>query len=391
MGPSRRECQSGSHVSTLVELLLLPAVQYQTNPKPPAVGSDSTTTLQGCYADADGGDRRMTPLWSDDRMTPTLCGLLAKHEGYTVAGLKYHRECWCVMLRSQDRPGCLSCCTCGQTASAPDRYRAVLLPPLFCVPCRASNDLTYVTALGTSTGCTATCAGDAASKCGGSRALSVYSLPGFTAIGCFRDSWNRMLPDLLHTNGLMNPARCAGLAKDNGYTVFGIQNSVECRAGTDVARAKSLGASTACTMACHNAPTGECGGNLANAVYVVGSNRPPAAAAPNKGFTVVGCYRDNIADRGLTNLLASDVSMTVDKCAAMAKKAGAGAVHWQVVRHRRCERAAHNSRAVCVLRGNLCVKVYSLHACSHKQSVVCLTSCRVHGLWSAVGPELLCR
>jgi hypothetical protein len=131
-----------------------------------------------------------------------------------------------------------------------------------------------------------------------------------------------MLPDLLQTSGLMNPARCAGLAKDNGYTVFGIQNSVECRAGTDVARAKSLGASTACTMACHNAPTGECGGNLANSVYVVGSNRPPAAPAANKGYTAVGCYRDKIADRGLPDLLLVDVGITVDKCADWARKSG---------------------------------------------------------------------
>lgn len=228
-------------------------------------------------------------------------------------------------------PGCLSCCTCSQTALAPDCHRAHSSRLFSVYPRRASNDLTYVTALGTGTGCTATCAGDAASRCGGSRALSVYTLPNFTAIGCFRDSWDRMLPEPLQTNGLMNPARCAGLAQDNGYTVFGIQNSVECRAGTDIARAKSLGASTACTMACHNAPTGECGGNLANSVYVVGSNRPPAAPAANRFFTAVGCYRDNIADRGLSNLLASDVGMTVDKCAAMARKAGAGGVHWQVV------------------------------------------------------------
>lgn len=131
-----------------------------------------------------------------------------------------------------------------------------------------------------------------------------------------------MVPNLLQTSGLMNPARCAGLAKDGGYTVFAIQNSVECRAGNDVARAQSLGTSTACTMACHNAPTGDCGGNLANAVYVVGSNTPPAAPTASKGYTSVGCYKDNIADRALPRLLATDVGMTVDKCAALARKEG---------------------------------------------------------------------
>lgn len=51
-------------------------------------------TLQGCYADAAGGDRRMQPLFSDDRMTPTFCAQLAKHEGFKVFGLKWYRECW---------------------------------------------------------------------------------------------------------------------------------------------------------------------------------------------------------------------------------------------------------------------------------------------------------
>jgi hypothetical protein len=70
-------------------------LQYQvTDTAPAAASSDTTPTLQGCYADGEGGDRRMTPLWSDDRMTADFCALLAKHEGFKVFGLKWHRECW---------------------------------------------------------------------------------------------------------------------------------------------------------------------------------------------------------------------------------------------------------------------------------------------------------
>lgn len=101
-----------------------------------------------------------------------------------------------------------------------------------------------------------------------------------------------------------------------------------CRAGSDVARAKSLGASTACTASCHNAPTGDCGGTLASTVYVVGSNRPAAAPAANRGYTSVGCYADNIADRALPALLATDLGMTVDKCGALAQKAGGANMIW---------------------------------------------------------------
>lgn len=156
-------------------------------------------------------------------------------------------------------------------------------------------------------------------------------MPDFTKLGCYQDSWDRMLPQLLQTSGLMTPTRCAQLAKDGGYTVFGLQNAVECWAGTDIARAKSLGASAACTSGCYNAPAGDCGGTLASSVFVVGSNRP-ASAAPAlslRDFTAVGCYSDNIADRALPTLLKTDVGMTVDVCAKLAKAAGgSGGGRW---------------------------------------------------------------
>lgn len=94
--------------------------------------------------------------------------------------------------------------------------------------CRASNDLTYATALGTSTGCTSSCMGDPSQKCGGSEALTIYTLPDFTKLGCYMDSWDRMLPNLLQRNGFMTPAKCAELAADAGYIVLGLQNTVEC-------------------------------------------------------------------------------------------------------------------------------------------------------------------
>lgn len=94
------------------------------------------------------------------------------------------------------------------------------------------------------------------------------------------------------------------------------------RAGTDTTRAKSLGVSTDCTERCNSAPTGDCGGELANTVYVVGSNRPAAVPAANRDYTLVGCYKDDMADRGLPRLLETDVAMTVEKCARLAQQAG---------------------------------------------------------------------
>lgn len=97
---------------------------------------------------------------------------------------------------------------------------------------------------------------------------------------------------------------------------------LHCRAGNDATRAKSLGVSADCTERCTSAPTGDCGGTLANTVYAVGSSRPALAPAAARGFAFVGCFKDNIADRGLPRLLETDVGMTVERCARLAQKAG---------------------------------------------------------------------
>lgn len=93
---------------------------------------------------------------------------------------------------------------------------------------RGSNDLTYATALGTSSSCDTACLGNPQESCGGREALSVYSVPGFNKLGCYADSWDRMLPNQLQTSPLMTPAKCSVLAADGGYTVFGVQNGNQC-------------------------------------------------------------------------------------------------------------------------------------------------------------------
>lgn len=104
------------------------------------------------------------------------------------------------------------------------------------------------------------------------------------------------------------------------------------RAGTDLVRATSLGKSSDCTKSCWSSPTGDCGGPLANTVYVQDSSSQAAAAAADVisspvssvPVTSLGCYRDSIADKALPQLLATDAAMTVDKCANMALAAGQG-------------------------------------------------------------------
>lgn len=125
---------------------------------------------------------------------------------------------------------------------------------------RGSNDAAFATALGASAaGCDTPCLGDAHENCGGAAALRVYRLPNFHKLGCFADSWDRMLPTLLQTSGAITAARCSQLAEAGGFSVWGLQNSNQCWAGNDIARATSLGASAACTKRCYDDPVGDCG------------------------------------------------------------------------------------------------------------------------------------
>lgn len=177
------------------------------------------------------------------------------------------------------------------------------------------------------------------------------------------------------------------------------------RAGSDRARAISLGVSNGCSKACYSGPTGDCGGELATTVYVVGNNKPVAAPAANKGYTAMGCFQDNIADRAMT-LLKTDQGMTVDKCAAMAQKAGGWAMQKLFAS---CLEAAKCGWVVkCSFAHHYSVPTHPLKAhertsfnmvlpwsgtCISRPSCVrtCCACCRVHTVWGAMGNIMLWR
>eukprot|EP00879_Flechtneria_rotunda_P010453 GHRR01010929.1.p1 GENE.GHRR01010929.1~~GHRR01010929.1.p1 ORF type:complete len:962 (+),score=236.94 GHRR01010929.1:64-2949(+) len=278
---------------------------------------DTAATYQGCFQDADGVDRRMTPLWTDDRMTIGYCAYLAKSEGYSIFGVQFAVECW------------------------------------------GAKDIAYVTKLGTATTCNTPCNGDTTQMCGGPMTLGVYSISAvdavvvptptptdlnITKLGCFKDSGARQVKNLLKASTTMTSKECSQLAYAAGYTVIGIQYTNECWGDTDLASATVLGASTDCTNQCYQAPVGDCGGPLANTIYTVpakAASTPPApapvggaptdptptpvpapASAPlsNLNITALGCYADG-TPRAMT-LITADATMTVDKCAKLAYDIG---------------------------------------------------------------------
>lgn len=158
-----------------------------------------------------------------------------------------------------------------------------------------------------------------------------------------------------------------------------------CRAGNDVTRAISLGSSTACTKTCYSSPTGDCGGELASTVYVVGSNKPAVTSPASQGYSSLGCFKDNLADRAMPRLLKSDVRMTVDECAALAKAGGE-------------QPSMLGLQVLCVMRSTHST---ALHATLYFFLVssagiriilmVLLCCCRAHIVWNTVGSVMLRR
>lgn len=85
------------------------------------------------------------------------------------------------------------------------------------------------------------------------------------------------------------------------------------RGGTDKGKAKSLGASTACTKACSGDGSTTCGGAGANALYSF-----PIVAGGD--YSNMGCYKDDSSRKVPTFL--DGTSMTVGKCANLARSRG---------------------------------------------------------------------
>lgn len=84
-----------------------------------------------------------------------------------------------------------------------------------------------------------------------------------------------------------------------------------CWASSDLGRAKSLGTSSGCTVACTGKSGSVCGGPWANQVYTFPTCSSKAC------FTSVGCFADCNGGRALPVNLGSRSDMTPSRCVRM--------------------------------------------------------------------------
>jgi hypothetical protein len=101
----------------------------------------------------------------------------------------------------------------------------------------------------------------------------------YTTVGCYLDSSDRRLP--VNYGTVKSTSECYMKAREGGQTLFGVQYGGECWAGTDAARAISLGTSTACHMACASGEA--CGSAYVSNVFSIGRWSLPAPWYPSVG------------------------------------------------------------------------------------------------------------
>ena len=94
-------------------------------------------------------------------------------------------------------------------------------------------------------------------------------------LGCYGDTGNRALPNLLGNNGSITLDSCKQAAAAKGYSYFGLQDFInpsylECWAGSDLQQAKKYGLATNCTKLSDGTMVG---GPWSNTVYTTGN--PP--------------------------------------------------------------------------------------------------------------------
>lgn len=113
---------------------------------------------------------------------------------------------------------------------------------------------------------------------------------------------------------------CIAFCETRGFAYAGVEYSVECFCGSDLAPAAAQVAATDCSMPCSGDATQPCGGpsrlNLFHNTAVVGPQVNPGV----NGFTHMGCYSEGTTGRALTYGVPGSVipggEMTVAKCTA---------------------------------------------------------------------------
>lgn len=243
-----------------------------------APSASASGALTGCYSDTTG--KGLTGgTWKFTALTVEACTSGCKELGFSFAGL------WAG-----------NTCNCGNAWAG----TGGTLP--------ASS-------------CSSACNGNAAQKCGGPQAQSVYSTAGVGApvkpkgwVGCYADTATHILPTVLYGNNYLTPALCQSECFNLGATYAGLLNGRYCYCGPALTGAVRALSALCTTTPCTGDATQSCGGAQYMDIYT------PALSANNgvKGF--IGCYFDG--NTVINKVYLPSSAMTIENCAQYCSAAG---------------------------------------------------------------------
>uniref|UniRef100_A0A1I8HTR8 WSC domain-containing protein n=1 Tax=Macrostomum lignano TaxID=282301 RepID=A0A1I8HTR8_9PLAT len=218
-------------------------------------------TSKGCFVDKPARD--LTRLAISGAISVNLCFKHCQDLGYYYAGVQNSAQCFCG-----------------------NRYNLYG---------RADE-----------TQCNMKCRGNKAQICGGAWRNNVYrtnfKATSRTAIGCYKDSTDRDLPDLVET-GLMTVDLCINKCSELGYKYAGLQGGNACYCGDSYGR-YGKGDSTVCTKACTGNNKQMCGGAGYNLIF-------DTSVAVN--IQSLGCYVDQ-TKRDLPFWALKGAKVNVNRC-----------------------------------------------------------------------------
>ncbi|KAJ1568911.1 hypothetical protein HK405_012324 [Cladochytrium tenue] len=257
----------------------------------------------GCAVDS--GNNRVLPNLLGEATTPEICANLAKNAGYSIFGLENGAP---VIVSDSE---CSMACASDPTVLCGDGWRLDLYAWN-----GVSTTSPTVPTISPSVPTILPSIADIAA--GGS----------WIYMGCAVDSGNnRVLPSLL--GDATTPENCANLAKNAGYSIFGLEHGWECWAYSHYAAGTPVIVSDSeCSMACASDPTVLCGDGWRLDLYVwngVSTISPSVSTISPPVPTISPSIAGGISS-GATAAIAAAVLVTI---------AAAGIILFFVVRSRR--------------------------------------------------------
>jgi hypothetical protein len=273
-------------------------------------------TFYGCYTDSVANRALNGAFWASGDMTLEACAAFCS--GYTYFGTEYSTECFCGNSFN------------GGSTVAPTSQCNMLCGGNTGTYCGAANRLSVYSLNGSppqsSSAPATTSSAPATSSTSAVPAPS--GLPdGWSYQGCWVDNaQGRILPHQVPDPAGNTLAVCANLCKDLGYTIAGVEYSVQCFCGNAIHNGGEQAPENQCNMPCPGDATQKCGdGNRLNIASLGTPDiyQPPAPIEQVGDWEYQGCLEDNLGDqRTFPWQLFFPGTMTPELCLNRCKQFG---------------------------------------------------------------------